>query len=290
MMGGEKAKDFQGTLRNLLSYMGAYKIALVAAVVFAIAATVFNVFGPRVLGNATTVLSQGLVAKIAGTGGIDFAQIAGILALALGLYLASAAFQFVQSWIMTTVTQRLCFRMRNDIAKKIGRMPLGYFESHATGDVLSRITNDVDTFGQSLNQSVTTLVTSVVTIVGVIVLMFTINWIMALIALLIIPLSTLVIRLVVKHSQKYFFAQQRYLGAVNGQVEEVFSGLDIIKAFNREGRETEEFNETNDTLYQSAWKSQFLSSMMQPLMNLVANLGYVGVAISGAALAIQGVI
>ena len=290
MMGGEKAKDFQGTLRSLLSYMGVYKIALVAAVVFAIAATVFNVFGPRVLGNATTVLSQGLVAKIAGTGGIDFAQIAGILALALGLYLASAAFQFVQSWIMTTVTQRLCFRMRNDIAKKIGRMPLGYFESHATGDVLSRITNDVDTFGQSLNQSVTTLVTSVVTIVGVIVLMFTINWIMALIALLIIPLSALVIRLVVKHSQKYFFAQQRYLGAVNGQVEEVFSGLDIIKAFNREGRETEEFNETNDTLYQSAWKSQFLSSMMQPLMNLVANLGYVGVAISGAALAIQGVI
>jgi ATP-binding cassette subfamily B multidrug efflux pump len=289
-MGGEKAKDLGGTLRKLLRYMGVYKFALVAVALLAIGATVFSVFGPKVLGNATTVLSLGIVSKVAGTGGIDYVRIGQILLLALVLYATSALLQFGQGWVMTTITQKLCFRMRNDIAKKIDRMPLGYFESHATGDVLSRITNDVDTLGQSLNQSVTTLVTSVVTIVGVVVIMFTINVLMACIVVLVIPLCALVIRFVIKHSQRYFFAQQKYLGAVNGQVEEVFSGLDIIKAFNREEAEAEVFDETNDILYHSAWKSQFFSGTMRPLMDLVSNVAYVAVVISGAALAIRGIV
>lgn len=290
MMGGEKAKDFKGTIRNLLSYMGKYKIAVIAVIILAMGSTVFTVLGPKILGRATTTLSEGLVAKIAGTGGIDFSRIGMILLFVLGLYVTSALFQFVQGWLMTGVTQKLCFRMRNDIANKIDRMPLGYFESRPIGDTLSRITNDIDTLGQSLNQSVTTLITSVTTVVGIIILMLTINPLMTLIAVIVVPVSALVIRFIVKRSQKYFFAQQKYLGAVNGQVEETYAGLDIVKAFNREAAEVDEFNGTNNILYNSAWKSQFLSGMMQPLMNMIANLGYVGVAISGAALAIQGVI
>lgn len=290
MMPGEKAKDFKGTVRKLLAYLGRYKITIVVVMILAIGSTVFNVVGPKVLGTATTTLTQGIVAKMAGTGGIDFARIAYILLMVLGLYVISAVLSFVQGWLMTGVTQKLCYRLRNDIAAKIDRMPLGYFESRAIGDTLSRITNDIDTLGQSLNQSVTTLITAVATIVGIIVLMLTINVIMTLIAVLVIPISALIIRLVVKRSQRHFFAQQKYLGQVDGQVEEAFGGLNIVKAFNREAAMEEEFNETNDILYHSAWKSQFLSGMLQPLMNMVANLGYVGVAISGAALAINGVI
>lgn len=290
MMPGEKAKDFKGTLRKLIAYLGKFKIAIIFVIICAMGSTVFNVVGPKVLGQATTELANGLVAKIADTGSINFSTIAGILATVMGLYLVSAVLSFIQGWVMTGVTQKLCFRLRSDISRKIDRMPLGYFESHATGDVLSRITNDVDTLGQSLNQSVTTLITSLTTIVGILILMLTINPLMTLIAVVIVPVSAALIAVVVKHSQKYFLAQQHYLGAINGQVEEVYSGHDIVQAFNRESKVTGEFTKTNQILYESAWKSQFLSGMMMPLMNLVANLGYVGVAVSGAALAIQGVI
>lgn len=290
MRGGEKAKDFKGTIRKLLAYMGSYKLAIIVVVVLAMGSTIFTVLGPKVLGQATTALSEGLVAKIAGTGAIDFEKIAGILLMVLALYLISALLTFVQGWIMTGVTQRLCFRMRNDISKKINRMPLGYFESHPIGDTLSRVTNDVDTLGQSLNQSVTTLITSVTTVVGIVAIMLTINVLMTLIALIIIPVSAVIIGIMVHRSQKYFFAQQEYLGKINGQVEENYAGQLVIKAFDREDKVFDEFDDTNQTLYESAWKSQFLSGMMQPLMNMVANFGYAGVAISGAALAIQGII
>lgn len=290
MRGGEKAKDFKGTIHKLLAYMGNYKLAIIVVVVLAIGSTIFTVLGPKVLGQATTALSEGLVAKIAGTGAIDFEKIAGILLTVLALYLISAVLTFVQGWIMTGVTQRLCFRMRNDISKKINRMPLGYFESHPIGDTLSRVTNDVDTLGQSLNQSVTTLITSVTTVVGIVAIMLTINVLMTLIALIIIPVSAAIIGVLVHRSQRYFFAQQEYLGKINGQVEENYAGQLVIKAFDREDKVLDEFDDTNQTLYESAWKSQFLSGMMQPLMNMVANFGYAGVAISGAALAIQGII
>jgi len=290
MMGGEKAKDFKGTMRKLIAYMGKYRVAIVFVFIFAIGSTVFSVVGPKVLGQATTTLSEGLVAKIAGTGGIDFEKIGRILLAVLALYLVSALLNFAQGWIMTGVAQRMCFRMRNDISKKINKMPLGYYESHAIGDTLSRITNDVDTLGQSLNQSVTPLITAVTTVIGILILMLTINVLMTLIALVIIPISAVIISLVVKRSQGYFFAQQEYLGKINGQVEETYGGQLVVKAFNREEKAFGEFDETNAVLYESAWKSQFLSGLLMPLMNMVANIGYVGVAISGAALAIQGVI
>ena len=290
MMGGERPQDFKGAIKKLLAYMGAYKPALIAVAFFAAASTVFNVIGPKVLGMATTTLADGFTAKMAGTGGIDYQQIATILAIVLLLYLVSSALTFAQGWIMTTITQRICQRMRDEIAAKVNRMPLGYFESHATGDVLSRVTNDVDTLGQSLNQSITTLISAIVTVVGIIVVMLTISPLMTLIALIVIPVSVLVISLVVKRSQGHFFAQQEYLGKVNGHVEEVYAGQDIVKAFNREEKVTEEFDELNETLYAAGWKSQFLSGLMMPLMNTIANIGYVGVAISGAALAIRGVI
>lgn len=290
MMPGEKPKDFKGTLRKLLAYLGNYKAIIIVVIVLAIGSTVFTVFGPKVLGTATTALSEGLVAKLAGTGDIDFGNIASILLTVLALYVISAVLAFAQGWLMTGVTQKICYRMRNDISEKIDRMPLGYFESHATGDVLSRITNDVDTLGQSLNQSITTLITSLATVIGIVVLMLTISPLMTLIAALVIPISAVLITLVVKRSQKYFFSQQEYLGKINGQVEETFSGQNIVKVFNRQHAMLEDFTRTNDVLYDSAWRSQFLSGLMMPLMNMVANLGYVGVAISGAALAIQGVI
>jgi ATP-binding cassette, subfamily B, multidrug efflux pump len=290
MVPGEKAKDFKGTVRKLMGYLGRYRIAVVAVIILAIGSTIFNVVGPKVLGQATTVLSEGLMGKIAGTGGIDFEKIAGILLTVLVLYLVSALFSFLQGWVMTGVTQRVCFRLRNEISKKINRMPLGYFESHAIGDTLSRITNDIDTLGQSLNQSVTTLITSIATVVGILILMLTISPLMTLIAVVVLPVSAVLVMLVVKRSQKYFFAQQEYLGKIDGQIEETYAGHTVIKVFNREQRVFEEFDVTNDVLYNSAWKSQFLSGMMMPLMNMVANLGYVGVAVSGAALAIQGAI
>ncbi len=290
MMPGEKAKDFKGTFRKLLSYMGRYKIALIAVMIFAAGSTVFNIIGPKVLAKATTELFEGMMAKFAGTGGIDFQRIGQILLLLLGLYALSALLSFVQGLLMTEVSQKLCFRFRREISEKINRMPMAYFESRTVGEVLSRITNDVDTLGQSLGQSITTLITSVATIVGILIMMLSISPMMTLIALVILPVSGGLIGVVVKHSQKYFIDQQTYLGKINGQIEEVYSGQNIIKAFNREEAALAEFGETNRILYRSAWKSQFISGMMQPIMTFVGNLGYVAVAVSGSMLAIRGII
>ena len=290
MAPGEKAKDFKGTMKKLMTYIGKYKFAVATVIVFAIGSTIFSIIGPKILSKATTELFNGLVAKIKGTGGIDFDKIGKILLILLTMYLVSAVFSFIQGWIMTGVTQKLCFRFRKEISEKIDRMPMKYFESRTVGEVLSRITNDVDTLGQSLNQSVTILITSVTTIIGVLIMMLTISPLMTLIAFVILPISALLISLVIKHSQKYFFTQQEYLGKINGQVEEVFSGQNVIKVFNREEVVKKTFEENNDVLYQSAWKSQFFSGMMQPIMMFVGNLGYVAVAISGSMLAIKGTI
>ena len=290
MTPGEKAKDFKGTMKKLMTYIGKYKFAVATVIVFAIGSTIFSIIGPKILSKATTELFNGLVAKIKGTGGIDFDKIGKILLILLTMYLVSAVFSFIQGWIMTGVTQKLCFRFRKEISEKIDRMPMKYFESRTVGEVLSRITNDVDTLGQSLNQSVTILITSVTTIIGVLIMMLTISPLMTLIAFVILPISALLISLVIKHSQKYFFPQQEYLGKINGQVEEVFSGQNVIKVFNREEVVKKTFEEDNDVLYQSAWKSQFFSGMMQPIMMFVGNLGYVAVAISGSMLAIKGTI
>ena len=290
MMPGEKAKDYKGSFKKLLAYIGKYKFAILIVIIFAAASTVFNVMGPKVMGHATTELAEGLMRKIGGTGGIDFDRILQILLFTLALYLASAAFTFVQGWIMTGVTQKICYRMRKEISEKINRMPMKYFESRTYGEVLSRITNDVDTLGQGLNQSVTQIITSTATIIGVIVMMLTISPLMTLIAFVILPISAILMSVVVKFSQKHFRSQQKYLGVINGQVEETFAGHLVIKAFNKEEETIDTFNETNKTLYNSAWKSQFLSGMMHPIMMFVGNLGYAGVAISGGILAIKGTI
>ncbi len=289
-MTGEKPKNFRGTLRRLLRYIGRYRIGLLAVLIFAVGSTVFNITGPKILSQSITVLFEGLVAKLSGTGAIDFARIGWILLLLLGVYVLSAAFALVQGWIMTGITQKVCFRMRREISEKINRMPLRYFESRTVGEVLSRITNDVDTMGQSLNQSVTQLITSVTTVVGVLIMMLTISPLMTLIALAILPISLLFVGLVVRFSQKYFRAQQKFLGEINGQIEETFSGHSVVRAFNQEGRVGDVFRDTNEKLYESAWKSQFLSGLMQPMMNFVGNLGYVGVAVAGSMLAVAGVI
>lgn len=290
MMPGEKPKDFKGTLGKLLKYMGRYKYGILAVMVFAVGSTVFNIAGPKVLSGATTAIFTGLVHKVADTGGIDFGYIGRILLTLLILYCISAVFSFIQGLIMTGISQKVCFQFRQEISEKINRMPLEYFESRTVGEVLSRITNDVDTLGQSLNQSITQLITSVTTIVGVLIMMLTISPLMTLIAFVILPISGTLIGLVMKHSQKFFISQQSYLGKINGQVEEVYSGHNIIKAFNKEEDVLKEFDETNDILFQSAWKSQFFSGLMQPIMTLVGNLGYVAVAVSGSMLAIRGVI
>ena len=290
MRPGEKAKDFKGTIGKLLSYMGSYKIGLCFVLLFAAGSTVFNIFGPKILGNATTELFNGLVAKISGTGGIDFGRIAQILLFLLGMYLLAALFGSIQGWIMSGIAQKMAYRMRRDISEKINRMPMKYFESRTVGEVLSRITNDVDTMGQSLNQSITQLITSVTMIIGVFIMMLTISPLMTLIAVIILPVSMLLISVVVKHSQKYFKAQQEYLGHINGQVEECYSGHNVSRAFNQEETVKAKFDETNRILFQSAWKSQFFSGMMQPIMNFVGNLGYVAVAVSGSMLAVAGVI
>ncbi|MCR5667163.1 MAG: ABC transporter ATP-binding protein/permease [Eubacterium sp.] len=286
----EKAKDFKGSLRKLLKYMSNFKVALVFVIIFAAGSTVFNVFGPKTLGKATTELALGLMAKIYGTGSIDFGTIGKILLFVLGLYICGAILNLIQGWIMTGISQKVAYNLRRDISKKINRMPMKYFESNTYGEVLSRITNDVDTLGMSLNQSVTMLVTSLATIIGVVVMMLSISPLMTLIALVILVVSFMVISFVVKRSQKYFKQQQDYLGHVNGQVEEVYGGHLIVKAFNKEDEMIEEFEEQNDKLYESAVKSQFFSGMMQPVMMFIGNLGYVGVAISGGLLAIKGVI
>ena len=289
-MPGEKAKDFKGTLKKLLKYASVYRAALIIVIAFAMGSTVFSIAGPKVLSQATTEIFTGLMSKIGGTGGIDFTKIGYILLSVLGLYLISSAFSFVQGWLMSGITQKLSFRMRQEISEKISRMPMSYFESKTVGEVLSRITNDVDTLGQSLNQSVTQLITSVTTVIGIIIIMLTISPLITLIAVLVIPLSAIFMGIVIKISQKYFKAQQKYLGKINGQVEEIYSGHRVVKAFGREESVIEEFDKTNDILFESAWKSQFLSGLMQPVMNLVGNLGYVAVAISGSILAIKGVI
>ncbi len=270
--------------------MGAYRYGLLAVLLFAVGGTAFQILGPKILSKATTEIFHGLMAKVSGNGGIAFDKIGRILLILLGVYVFGACLSFIQGWIMTGISQKLCYRFRDEISRKINRMPLKYFESRTIGDVLSRITNDVDTLGQSLNQSVTQLITSAATIIGIFIMMLSISPVMTLIALVILPVSGALIGIVVKFSQKYFVAQQNYLGKVNGQVEEVYSGHNIVKAFNREEQALKEFNETNDALYQSAWKSQFFSGMMQPIMMFVGNLGYVAVAVSGGLLAIKGTI
>lgn len=287
---GEKAKDFKGTIKKLIAYLGLYKIAIVVVMFFAVISTIFGVIGPKILGNATTELFSGLIAKLTGQGSIDFEKIGKILLSLMGIYVASGFFAFIQGWIMTTISQKLCFRLREDISKKINRMPLKYFEKNTVGDVLSRITNDVDMLGQGLNQSITQLITSVCTLVGVLVMMLSISPLMTGITVLILPVSVILVTGIVKKSQKYFVAQQNNLGKIDGQIEESFSGHNIVKAFNREEKEIETFQAINADLYESAWKSQFLSGVMMPLMNFVSNLGYVAVAVSGAMLASAGTI
>ena len=286
----EKPRDFKGTVGKLIRFLGRFKFAMFAALVFAIGATVFNVIGPKVLSTATTELFNGIVAKVEGTGGINFDAIWTILITTLVIYLGSAACMFVQGLVLTYVSQKTCYEFRREISEKIDRLPVGYFERTSTGDTLSRITNDVDTLGQSLNQGISELLRAVVTVVGVLAVMFSINVIMTLVTLLIVPASIVCIRIIVKRSQKQFYAQQANLGAIDGLIEETFSGHAIVKAFGREQATIDEFNDTNERLYESAWKSQFLSGLMRPVMDVIGNLGYVVVAIMGSVFAVQGII
>ena len=290
MIATEKPRDFKGTVKKLIRFMGRFKAPFIVAFIFAIGSTVFNIVGPKVLSTATTELFNGIVAKVQGTGGIDFEAIARILLFTLGLYLVSALFSFIQGWLLTYVSQHTCYEFRREISQKIDKLPVGYFERTSVGDTLSRITNDVDTLGQSLNQGISQLITSITTLVGVLIMMFSINWMMTLVTLLIIPVSLVLIRVIVKRSQKYFYRQQADLGEIDGQIEESFSGHAVVKAFNREKDTVETFNRTNEKLYESAWKSQFLSGIMKPAMDLVGNAAYVAVAIMGAAFASRGII
>nr|WP_317283974.1 ABC transporter ATP-binding protein [uncultured Sellimonas sp.] len=284
---GEKAKDFKGTIKKLIKYIGSYKIVILFVAIFAVGSTVFNIVGPKVLGKATTEIFNGLIGKVSGGSGIDFDKISIILLTLLGLYIISAAFAFIQGFIMTGVTQKLTYRMRKEISEKINRMPMNYFDTKTHGEVLSRVTNDVDMLSQSLNQSATQMITSVTMIIGVLIMMLSISPLMTVVAILILPISMLLISMIIKRSQKYFKSQQEYLGHVNGQVEEVYGGHNIVKVFNKEEDVLKEFNDMNDVLYQSAWKSQFFSGMMMPIMQFVGNLGYVGVTILGGFLAIK---
>ena len=286
-MSTEKAKDFKGTIKKLMGYLAQYKIGLLLVVIFAIGSTIFNIAGPKILGKATTELFHGLISKVSGESGIDFDKIAKILIGLMCLYVCSALFSFIQGYIMTGVSQKLTYRMRKEISEKIDRLPMGYFDKMTHGEILSRITNDVDTLSQSLNQSATQVITSVATIIGVLVMMLSISPLMTVIAILILPLSMGLIGMIVKRSQRYFKEQQEYLGYVNGQVEEVYGGHNIVKAFNKEDDVIDEFDRDNDRLYRSAWKSQFLSGMMMPIMQFVGNLGYVAVVILGGYLAIK---
>ena len=283
----EKAKDFKGTFKKLIRYMSAYKIQMLFVAIFAIGGTVFNIVGPKILGKATTEIFNGLVSKVSGGAGMDFEKIAQILLFTLALYVISSALSFVQGLIMTGISQKTTYRLRKEISEKINRMPMRYFDTKTHGEVLSRVTNDVDTLGHSLNQSATQMITSVTTIIGVLVMMLSISPLMTVVALLILPISMTMISRIMKRSQKYFRGQQEYLGNVNGQVEEVYSGHNIVKAFNKEDDMIRTFEETNDQLYESAWKSQFFSGMMMPIMSFVGNLGYVAVAILGGFLAIK---
>lgn len=284
---GEKARDFKGTMKKIMSYLANYKIAIFFVAVFAVGSTIFNIVGPKILGKATTEIFNGLVGKVSGGSGINFEKIGQILLGLLLLYLCSALFSFVQGYIMTGISQKLTYRMRKEISEKINRLPVKYFDQMTHGEILSRITNDVDTLSQSLNQSATQVITSVTTIIGVLAMMISISPLMTLAALLILPISMGFISVIVKHSQRYFKSQQKYLGHVNGQVEEIYSGHNIVKAFNKEEEVIAAFEKDNDILYQSAWKSQFFSGMMMPIMQFVGNLGYVAVVILGGYLAVK---
>ena len=285
----EKAKDFKGTTKKLLNnYLSKYKLALVIVIIFAIGSTIFSIVGPKILGNATTEIFNGLVSKLSGGSGIDFGKIAGILLTLLALYGLSALFSLIQGFTMTGVAQKLTYKMRNDLAKKINKLPMHYFDKKTKGEVLSIITNDIDTLSQNLNQSITQIITSICTLIGVLIMMFSISWEMTLVSLLILPVTVFIVKNVVGKSQKYFKKQQDYLGHVNGQVEEIYGGHTIVKAFNGENEAIKEFSKANKELYQSAWKSQFLSGLIFPVMNFIGNIGYVAVAILGGYLAIQG--
>lgn len=288
MRRGEKAKDFKGTMRQLLGYIGQHKIAVFAAVAFAVCSVIFNIVGPKVLGQVTTKLFEGLVAKVNGTGDVDFAWIAKTLGFLLCLYLASSACSLIQGWLMTGVTQKICYRMRKEIAAKIAVVPMSYFNGHSKGDVLSRITNDVDTLGQSLNQSVTQLITSVTQIIGVLVMMLSISLPLTGVTVLTLPAAAIILTVMIHFSQPYFREQQQVLGAVNGIIEEDFAGQNVIQVFDRAEASIEEFDRQNDRLFMSGWRSQFLSGLMMPLMSLVGNMGYVGVVVVGAQLALTG--
>ncbi|HBH93161.1 MAG TPA: multidrug ABC transporter ATP-binding protein [Bacteroides sp.] len=288
MVPPQKSKNFKGSIKKLMSYIGRFKIQIVLVMLFAAASTVFSVMGPKILGKATTGLAEGLMAKIQGTGGIDFEYIGRILVFVLAIYAVSAIFNFAQGMLMTGVTQKVCYQLRRDISQKINRMPMKYFESRTYGEVLSRITNDVDTLGQGLNQSITQIITSTATLIGVLIMMLSISPLMTLIALVVLPVSGALVSFTVKKSQRFFIKQQEYLGHINGQVEETFGGQNVIKLFNKEQETLDEFNRTNKILYDSAWKSQFFSGMMQPIMAFVGNLGYAGVALCGGILAVKG--
>ncbi len=278
-MHGEKAKDFKGSMKNLIKYLSAYKLSLLLVLIFAVGSTVFSIVGPKILGNATTEIFNGLVSKVSGGAGIDFAKVGQILIFLLIMYAISALFSYIQSFLMTGVTQKVTYQLRKAISQKINRMPMKYFDGKTHGEVLSRVTNDIDTLSQSMNQSVIQIITSITTVIGVLIMMFSISWLMTIVALLILPISMILVSMIVKRSQKYFKAQQEYLGHVNGQVEEVYGGHNIVRAFNSEDDVVKTFDETNETLYKSAWKSQFFSDVMQPIMNFIGNNGYVVVAI-----------
>lgn len=288
MGGGEKAKDFKGTMKKLLNEMSAFKISLIGVIIFAIGSAIFSIVGPKILGKATTEIFNGLVSKISGTGsGIDFDKIRNILLILLGLYIISLAFSFIQGFLMSGISQKMCYNLRKELSEKINRMPMKYFDTKTHGEVLSRFTNDIDTLGQSLNQSVTQLITSVTMVIGILIMMLSISVPMTLVAIVVLPVSMIFISVTVKKSQKYFKSQQEYLGHVNGQVEEVYSGHNVVRVFNGEKKAISEFDSMNNELYDSAWKSQFLSGMMMPIMQFVGNLGYVAVAIMGGYLAIK---
>ena len=286
-MSAEKAKDFKTAMKRLLNYMKRYRLQLAVMMVFAVGSTIFNIVGPKVLGKATTELYEGLVSKISGGAGIDFGKIGEILLFALGLYLISSAFSFIQGFIMTGISNQVTYNLRKDISVKINKIPLKYFESRTHGEILSRITNDIDTLQTSINQSFTQLITSVTMLIGVLIMMLSINVYMTVAAILILPISMMIIGKVMKHSQKYFQQQQKYLGEVNGQVEEIYSGHNVVKAFNKEEDVIREFEKTNEKLYTTGWRSQFFSGMMMPIMQFVGNLGYVMVALLGGFLVIK---
>ena len=287
----ERAKDFKKTTKKLIkSYLAKYKIPIIIVMIFAIGSTIFTIVGPKILGNATTEIFNGLVSKLSGGTGIDFGKVGQIALTLLGLYVISALFSFVQRFLMTNVAQKITYKLRNDVAIKINKLPMKYFDKKTHGEVLSIITNDIDTLSMNLNQSITEIITSICTIIGILIMMFSISWQMTLISLVILPIAGILVTFIVKKSQKYFTRQQDYLGHVNGQVEEIYGGLNIVKVFNAEEKVTKDFEKANDELYHSGWKSQFLSGLIHPVMNFISNVGYVAVAVAGGYLAIQGTI